>query len=225
MNFSYFSVVIAIATENNLTTVQNWFIASLAMADLLIGLVVMPFSLSVELSGYWMFGDIWCEIHGALDVFLCTSSIMNICLISLDRYWSITKAISYLNQRTPSRVAVMIVMVWVLSALISIPPLLGWKKDVDLTWFYDLLALQGNRTQMDFLQDLQSSGRMDLANFTATLETIVYPQCGVSSENMDSNIEIMKVLLRKRRIIAFQHPSSLKFISITHYTIISMSGL
>ncbi len=202
MNFSYFSVVIAIATENNLTTVQNWFIASLAMADLLIGLVVMPFSLSVELSGYWMFGDIWCEIHGALDVFLCTSSIMNICLISLDRYWSITKAISYLNQRTPSRVAVMIVMVWVLSALISIPPLLGWKKDVDLTWFYDLLALQGNRTQMDFLQDLQSSGRMDLANFTATLETIVYPQCGVSSENMDSNIEIMKVLLRKRRIIA-----------------------
>lgn len=92
-------VVIAIATENNLTTVQNWFIASLAVADMMIGLVVMPFSLSFELMGYWMFGDIWCEIHGALDVFLCTSSIMNICLISLDRYWSITKAISYLNQR------------------------------------------------------------------------------------------------------------------------------
>ena len=30
-------VVIAIATENNLTTVQNWFIASLAVADMLIG--------------------------------------------------------------------------------------------------------------------------------------------------------------------------------------------
>ena len=38
-------VIIAIATENNLTTVQNWFIASLAMADMMIGLVVMPFSL------------------------------------------------------------------------------------------------------------------------------------------------------------------------------------
>ena len=108
-------VVIAIATENNLTTVQNWFIASLAVADMLIGLVVMPFSLSYELMGYWMFGKIWCDFHGALDVFLCTSSIMNICLISLDRYWSITKAISYLTRRTPNRVAVMIVLVWVLS--------------------------------------------------------------------------------------------------------------
>lgn len=74
-------VVIAIATENNLTTVQNWFIASLAVADMLIGLVIMPFSLSYELMGYWMFGAIWCEIHAAMDVFMCTSSIMNICLI------------------------------------------------------------------------------------------------------------------------------------------------
>ena len=32
-------VVIAIATENNLTTVQNWFIASLAVADMLIGMI------------------------------------------------------------------------------------------------------------------------------------------------------------------------------------------
>ena len=74
-------VVIAIATEHNLTTVQNWFIASLAMADMLIGLIVMPFSLSYELMGYWMFGMVWCDVHGALDVLLCTSSIMNICLI------------------------------------------------------------------------------------------------------------------------------------------------
>ena len=173
-------VVIAIATENNLTTVQNWFIASLAVADMLIGLVVMPFSLSFELMGYWMFGAIWCEIHGALDVFLCTSSIMNICLISLDRYWSITKAISYLNQRTPNRVAIMIVLVWVMSALISIPPLLGWKKDEDLTWFWSLLDSKGNQSQMEFLQDLEESRGIDLHNFTAQLETVVYPTCGVS---------------------------------------------
>ncbi len=173
-------VVIAIATEQNLTTVQNWYIASLAIADMLIGLVIMPFSLSYELMGYWMFGTFWCDIHGAMDVLLCTSSIMNICLISLDRYWSITKAIAYLNKRTPGRVAFMIVMVWILSGLISIPPLLGWKKDVDLEWFYAILDEQGNRTQMEFLQDLEESGQMELANFTETLETVVYPQCTVS---------------------------------------------
>ena len=39
-----------------------------------------------QLLGYWMFGKIWCDVHGALDVLLSTSSIMNLCLISLDRY-------------------------------------------------------------------------------------------------------------------------------------------
>jgi hypothetical protein len=173
-------VIIAIATENNLTTMQNWFIASLAMADMLIGLMVMPFSLSYELMGYWMFGSIWCEIHGAMDVFLCTSSIMNICLISLDRYWSITKAIAYLNLRTPRRVAIMIVTVWILSGLISIPPLLGWKQDEDLDWFWSLLDEKGNKTQLEFLKDIEETGRMNLTNFTETLETVVYPQCTVS---------------------------------------------
>ena len=44
-------VVIAIFTERNLTGVQNWFIASLAFADLCIGSVVMPFSLAYTLLG------------------------------------------------------------------------------------------------------------------------------------------------------------------------------
>ena len=175
-------VVIAIATENNLTSVQNWFIASLAAADLLIGLMIMPFSLAYELMGYWMFGEIWCEIHSASDVFLCTSSIMNICLISLDRYWSITRAIDYLNARTPSRVAIMIGAVWILSGLISIPPLLGWKKDVDMDWFRGLLDEKGNMTHGQYLLHLEDAGIMKLENFTETLESVVYPQCGVSAD-------------------------------------------
>lgn len=51
---------------------------------------------------------------------------MNLCLISLDRYWSITKAVEYLKTRTPARALVMIAAVWIMSALICIPPLLGW---------------------------------------------------------------------------------------------------
>ena len=173
-------VLIAIATENNLSNIQNWFIASLAVADMLIGLVIMPFSLSYMLMGYWMFGTLWCEIHGAMDVFLCTSSIMNICLISLDRYWSITRAVEYINSRTPRMVNSLIVTCWALSGIISIPPLMGWKKDVDMDWFWALLSQQGNRTQLEFIRDLEMSGQMDLENFTQTLETVVYPQCGVS---------------------------------------------
>lgn len=120
-------VIIAIATEKALKNIQNWFIASLAVADFFLGLVIMPFSLANELMGYWVFGSWWCDIHSAADVLLCTASIMNLCLISLDRYWSITQAVEYLKTRTPVRAAVMITAVWIMSALICIPPLLGWK--------------------------------------------------------------------------------------------------
>ena len=74
----------------------------------------------------------------------------------------------------------MIVLVWIFSALISIPPLLGWKDEVDLEWFWKILNERENRTQMEFLQDIEESGRLDLNNFTQTLETVVYPQCLVS---------------------------------------------
>jgi hypothetical protein len=121
-------VCIAIATEKSLKPVQNWFIASLAVSDFLLGLVIMPFSLARELMGYWMFGQVWCDIHAALDVLLCTASINNLFMISLDRYWSITQAVKYLKKRTPSRAALMIAFVWILSAVVSLPPLVGWKK-------------------------------------------------------------------------------------------------
>ncbi|XP_056635212.1 alpha-2C adrenergic receptor [Diorhabda sublineata] len=120
-------VIIAISTEKALKNIQNWFIASLAVSDFFLGLIIMPFSLANELMGYWVFGLWWCEIHSAMDVLLSTASIMNLCLISLDRYWSITQAVEYLKKRTPVRAIVMIAAVWVLSALICIPPLLGWK--------------------------------------------------------------------------------------------------
>lgn len=121
-------VIIAIATEKALKNIQNWFIASLAVADFFLGLIIMPFSLANEIMGYWIFGYWWCDIYSAMDVLLCTASIMNLCLISLDRFWSITQAVDYLKKRTPARAALMIALVWLLSAAVCIPPLLGWKR-------------------------------------------------------------------------------------------------
>lgn len=52
-------VIIAITTEKSLKNIQNWFIASLAVADFFLGLIIMPFSLANELMGYWFFGPWW----------------------------------------------------------------------------------------------------------------------------------------------------------------------
>ncbi|XP_019715885.1 alpha-2A adrenergic receptor-like [Hippocampus comes] len=127
--FGNVMVVIAVTTSRALRAPQNLFLLSLACADILVATSVMPFSLANELMGYWYFGKVWCEIYLALDVFFCTSSIVHLCAISLDRYWSITRAIEYNLRRTPHRIKCTIFVVWLLAAIISFPPLITMKKD------------------------------------------------------------------------------------------------
>ncbi|XP_051960704.1 alpha-2Db adrenergic receptor [Xyrauchen texanus] len=122
-------VVVAVFTSRALRAPQNLFLVSLASADILVATLVIPFSLANEVMGYWYFGSTWCAFYLALDVLFCTSSIVHLCAISLDRYWSVTKAVSYNLKRTPRRIKSMITVVWVISAVISFPPLLMTKHD------------------------------------------------------------------------------------------------
>ncbi|TNN81844.1 Alpha-2A adrenergic receptor [Liparis tanakae] len=100
-----------------------------AVNHILVATSVMPFSLANELMGNWYFGKVWCEIYLALDVLFCTSSIVHLCAISLDRYWSVSQAIEYNQRRTPRRIKRTLVIVWALAAIISFPPLITMKKD------------------------------------------------------------------------------------------------
>ncbi|KAM6943321.1 alpha-2Db adrenergic receptor-like [Xenentodon cancila] len=125
-------VVVAVFTSRALRAPQNLFLVSLASADILVATLVIPFSLANEVMGYWYFGSTWCSFYLALDVLFCTSSIVHLCAISLDRYWSVTKAVSYNRKRTPKRIKVMISIVWLISIVISSPPLLMSQNENDL---------------------------------------------------------------------------------------------
>ncbi|KAK9963768.1 hypothetical protein ABG768_006932 [Culter alburnus] len=134
-------VIVAVLTSRALRAPQNLFLVSLACADILVATLVIPFSLANEIMGYWFFGSTWCAFYLALDVLFCTSSIVHLCAISLDRYWSVTKAVSYNLKRTPKRIKSMIGVVWVISAVISFPPLIMTKHNEnvclinDETWY------------------------------------------------------------------------------------------
>ncbi|XP_075889084.1 alpha-2Db adrenergic receptor [Nelusetta ayraudi] len=134
-------VIVAVLTSRALRAPQNLFLVSLASADILVATLVIPFSLANEVMGYWYFGSTWCAFYLALDVLFCTSSIVHLCAISLDRYWSVTKAVSYNLKRTPKRIKSMIAVVWIISAVISFPPLLMTKHGErecllnDETWY------------------------------------------------------------------------------------------
>lgn len=129
--FGNILVIIAVLTCRSLRGPQNLFLVSLAAADILVATLIIPFSLANELMGYWYFESFWCEIILALDVLFCTSSIMHLCAISLDRYLSISRPVQYATQRTPRKIKAAIVVVWLLSAVISFPPLVSMNKTLE----------------------------------------------------------------------------------------------
>ena len=128
--FGNIMVCIAVFKERSLKAVQNWFLVSLACSDLMVGVLIMPLGVVNEMLGHWVFGNLVCLLWLVLDVLACTASILNLCLISVDRYCSITRPIKHAEWRQPSRVRLMICMVWGLSMVISVPPLFGWRSEV-----------------------------------------------------------------------------------------------
>uniref|UniRef100_A0A671LDT8 Alpha-2B adrenergic receptor n=1 Tax=Sinocyclocheilus anshuiensis TaxID=1608454 RepID=A0A671LDT8_9TELE len=126
--FGNILVIIAVLTCRSLRGPQNLFLVSLAAADILVATLIIPFSLANELMGCWYFESFWCEIILALDVLFCTSSIIHLCAISLDRYLSISQPVQYASQRTPYKIKGAILVVWLISAIISFPPLVSMNK-------------------------------------------------------------------------------------------------
>ncbi|CAD7082593.1 unnamed protein product [Hermetia illucens] len=120
-------VILSVFTYKPLRIVQNFFIVSLAVADLTVAILVLPFNVAYSILGRWEFGIHLCKMWLTCDVLCCTSSILNLCAIALDRYWAITDPINYAQKRTVGRVLLLIAGVWVLSLVISSPPLIGWN--------------------------------------------------------------------------------------------------
>uniref|UniRef100_A0A8C4T4X2 Adrenoceptor alpha 1D n=1 Tax=Erpetoichthys calabaricus TaxID=27687 RepID=A0A8C4T4X2_ERPCA len=121
-------VILSVVCNRHLQTVTNYFIINLAIADLLLSTIVLPFSASLEVLGFWVFGRIFCNIWAAVDVLCCTASIMSLCVISIDRYIGVKYSLKYPTIMTERKAVVILIVVWVSSMVISIGPLLGWKE-------------------------------------------------------------------------------------------------
>jgi len=101
------------------------FIVSLATADLTVGLVVMPISAVYIFSVAWQFGLVVCQFWLIVDYTASTASILNLLVLSIDRYRSVTDPLQYLRRRTSRYAALLIITAWSLSALWMLP-IVAW---------------------------------------------------------------------------------------------------
>ncbi|XP_029917928.1 5-hydroxytryptamine receptor 4 [Myripristis murdjan] len=124
-------VMVAVCKDRQLRKIKtNYFIVSLAFADLLVSVLVMPFGAIELVHQHWIYGETFCLVRTSLDVLLTTASILHLCCIALDRYYAICcQPLVYRNKMTPMRVALMIGGCWVIPTFISFLPIMqGWNS-------------------------------------------------------------------------------------------------
>ncbi|KAE9541773.1 hypothetical protein AGLY_003764 [Aphis glycines] len=127
-------VMVSFKIDKQLQNISNYFLFSLAMADFFIGLISMPLFTVYTILGYWPFGRHVCDGWLALDYLASNASVLNLLLISFDRYLSVTRPLTYRAKRTKGKALMFISAAWIIS--------LGlWPP-----WIYLWPIIEGRRT-------------------------------------------------------------------------------
>ncbi|XP_053341688.1 adenosine receptor A2b [Clarias gariepinus] len=116
----------AVSINSNLKTATNYFLVSLAVADILVGCLAIPFAITISIG-------LPCDFYGCLFLacfvlVLTQSSIFSLLAVAIDRYLAVKIPLRYKELVTGNRARRIIAILWILSFIIGLIPFVGWNK-------------------------------------------------------------------------------------------------
>ncbi|KAM9320332.1 adenosine receptor A2b [Gastrophryne carolinensis] len=116
----------AVAINSTLKNATNYFLVSLAVADIAVGLLAIPFAITISIGLETDFHS--CLFLACFVLVLTQSSIFSLLAVAIDRYLAIKIPLRYKSLVTGKRARSVIAVFWILSFIIGLTPLMGWNS-------------------------------------------------------------------------------------------------
>lgn len=120
-------VCAAVGLNRKLRTVTNYFLVSLAVADICVGAVAIPCAILTDV-GLPRHRLHLCLLMLSVLITLTQSSIFSLLAVAMERYIAIFMPFRYHVLVTPRNATLVILATWLLAFLIGLVPLMGWHK-------------------------------------------------------------------------------------------------
>lgn len=116
----------AVAINSTLKNATNYFLVSLAVADILVGCLAIPFAITISIG---LRSDFYgCLFLACFVLVLTQSSIFSLLAVAIDRYLAVKIPLRYKELVTGKRARKIITILWILSFIIGLIPFVGWNR-------------------------------------------------------------------------------------------------
>ena len=112
-------VIVAFLNDRQLQITRNYYIFNLAVADLVIGVLIIPIYSSTILMNDWVLSRQFCVVWIIFNQTAVVNSHAAIFLITYDRYRLVQNAMEYTANETPERALRRILLIWIISSLFN----------------------------------------------------------------------------------------------------------
>ena len=122
-------VILAVKSTSSLRKATNFSLVSLAVADLFVGVIVLPLRI-VEVRAFdWSQSIYWCQCSLSLTLLSLSASVLNLLIVTIERYFAIIQPLIYQNKFTSRRIFYAIIFVWIVAFLVSFLPFYALKNN------------------------------------------------------------------------------------------------
>ena len=124
-------VIVTVFIESRFHVVRYILLASLALSDFLLLVIVNSFRIGSIAQEYWLYGQTMCNLNPFFARYFYINTVIHLVAVSYDRYQAIVKSpLTYdSTDFTTTRIAFMS-LIWIIPIPLSIGPFLGWGRYV-----------------------------------------------------------------------------------------------